>query len=114
MNELCIIWVFSYCTIIKRIILERITIKAYAVKHKLSIFNVMKMMKSGKIKSEVFNEKGRDVTYILFDEETEKEISEQIVPMGQKEDLVLHEEIKFLRKEIQHLRKDVEELKKRL
>jgi len=114
MNELCIIWIFSYCTIIKRIILERITIKAYAVKHKLSIFNVMKMMKSGKIKSEVFNEKGRDVTYILFDEETEKEISEQIVPMGQKEDLVLHEEIKFLRKEIQHLRKDVEELKKRL
>ena len=114
MNELCIIWVFSYCTIIKRIILERITIKAYAVKHKLSIFNVMKMMKSGKIKSEVFNEKGRDVTYILFDEETEKEISEQIVPMGQKEDLVLREEIKFLRKEIQYLRKDVEELKKRL
>ncbi len=114
MNELCIIWVFSYCTIIKRIILERITIKAYAVKHKLSIFNVMKMMKSGKIKSEVFNEKGRDVTYILFDEETEKEIREQIVPMGQKEDLVLREEIKFLRKEIQHLRKDVEELKKRL
>ena len=114
MNELCIIWVFSYCTIIKRIILERMTIKAYAVKHKLSIFNVMKMMKSGKIKSEVFNEKGRDVTYILFDEETEKEISEQIVPMGQKEDLVLREEIKFLRKEIQHLRKDVEELKKRL
>ena len=94
--------------------MERITIKAYAVKHKLSIFNVMKMMKSGKIKSEVFNEKGRDVTYILFDEETEKEIREQIVPMGQKEDLVLHEEIKFLRKEIQHLRKDVEELKKRL
>ncbi len=114
MNELCIIWVFSYCTIIKRIILERMTIKAYAVKHKLSIFNVMKMMKSGKIKSEVFNEKGRDVTYILFDEETEKEIREQIVPMGQKEDLVLREEIKFLRKEIQHLRKDVEELKKRL
>jgi len=114
MNELCIIWIFSYCTIIKRIILERITIKAYAVKHKLSIFNVMKMMKSGKIKSEVFNEKGRDVTYILFDEETEKEIREQIVPMGQKEDLVLREEIKFLRKEIQHLRKDVEELKKRL
>ncbi len=88
--------------------------KAYAVKHKLSIFNVMKMVKSGKVKSEVFNEKGREVTYILFDEEGEKEIREQIVPMEQKEDLMLHEEIKFLRKEIEHLRKDVEELKKRL
>jgi len=94
--------------------LEKITIKAYAVKHKLSIFNVMKMVKSGKVKSEVFNEKGREVTYILFDEEREKEIREQIVPIEQKEDLILHEEIKFLRKEIEHLRKDVEELKKKL
>ena len=94
--------------------MERITIKAYAVKHKLSIFNVMKMIKSGKVKSEVFNEKGRDVTYILFDEETEKEIREQIVPVEQKEDLMLHEELKFLRKEIQLLRKDVEELKKKI
>ena len=94
--------------------MERITIKAYAVKHKLSIFNVMKMIKSGKVQSEVFNEKGRDVTYILFDEETEKEIREQIVPVEQKEDLMLHEELKFLRKEIQLLRKDVEELKKKI
>jgi len=94
--------------------LERITIKAYAVKHKLSIFNVMKMLKSGKVKSEVFNEKGREVTYILFDEETEKEIKEQIVPMEQKEDFMIREEIKFLRKEIQLLREDVEALKKKI
>ena len=94
--------------------MERITIKAYAVKHKLSLFNVMKMVKSGKVKSEVFNEKGREVTYILFDEETEKEIKEQIVPIEQKEDLMLREEIKFLRKEIQLLREDVEVLKKKI
>ena len=114
MNELCIIWVFSYCTIIKRIILERMTIKAYAVKHKLSIFNVMKMIKSGKVKSEVFNEKGREVTYILFDEDREKEIREQIVPVEKKEEFMLYEEIKFLREEIQLLKEDVAELKKRL
>ena len=90
------------------------TIKAYAVKHKLSIFNVMKMLRSGKVKSEVFNEKGREVTYILFDEETEKEVTEQIVPMDQKEESVLRQEIKFLRKEIQLLKEDVAELKKRL
>ncbi|MCD6211612.1 MAG: hypothetical protein J7J02_01405 [Sulfurovum sp.] len=94
--------------------MERITIKAYAVKHKLSIFNVMKMVKSGQVKSEVFNEKGREVTYILFDEETEKEVREKIVPMEQKEDLLLHDEIKFLRKEIQLLREDVEVLKKKI
>ncbi len=94
--------------------MERITIKAYAVKHKLSIFNVMKMLKSGKVKSEVFNEKGREVTYILFDEETEKEIREQIVPVEQKGDLMLREELKFLRKELQILKEEVEELKKKL
>ena len=94
--------------------MERITIKAYAVKHKLSIFNVMKMVKSGQVKSEVFNEKGREVTYILFDEETEKEVREKIVPMEQKEDLLLHDEIRFLRKEIQLLREDVEVLKKKI
>ena len=90
------------------------TIKAYAVKHKLSLFNVMKMIKSGKVKSEILNENGREVTYILFDEETEKEIREQIVPVDQKDDLILREELKFLRKEIQLLKEDVEELKKRL
>jgi len=88
--------------------------KAYAVKHKLSIFNVMKMVKSGKVQSEIFNEKGREVTYILFDEETEKEMREQIVPMEQKEDLMLREEIKFLKKEVRILKEDIEELKKRL
>ena len=98
----------------KGLILERITIKDYAIKYKLSIFNVMKMVKSGKVKSEVFQEKGREVTYILFDEETEKEIREQIVPMEHKEEFMLREEMKFLRKEIQLLRKDVEELKKKI
>ena len=53
--------------------MERITIKAYAIKHKLSVFNVMKMLKSGKVESEVSNEDGRDVTYILFDEERERD-----------------------------------------
>jgi len=111
MNQLCIIKKLRFK---RRIILERITIKAYAVKHKLSIFNVMKMIKSGKVKSEVFNEKGREVTYILFDEETEKEIREQIVPMEPKKESILHQEIMFLRKELQLLKEDVVELKKRL
>ena len=94
--------------------MERITIKAYAVKHKLSIFNVMKILKSGKVKSEILNENGKEVTYVLFDEETEKEIREEIVPMDQKDDLILREELKFLQKEIQLLKEDVAELKKRL
>ncbi len=111
MNELCII---KSKDVRKGLFLERMTIKAYALKHKLSIFNVMKMVKAGKVKSEVFNEKGREVTYILFDEDREKEIREQIVPVEKKEEFMLYEEIKFLRKEIQLLKEDVAELKKRL
>jgi len=90
------------------------TIKAYAVKHKLSIFNVMKMLKSGKVKSEVFNEKGREVTYILYDEESEKEIREQIVPIEKKEESQFVHELQLLRKEIELLKDDVKELKRRL
>jgi len=98
--------------------MERITIKAYAVKHKLSMFNVMKMVKSGQVKSEVFNEKGREITYILFDEKSEKEIEEKIVPidvsMEKKDDVALAEAVRLLKVEVQSLREEVERLKKRI
>jgi len=90
------------------------TIKAYAVKNKLSIFNVMKMVKSGKVKSEVFQEKGREVTYILYDEESEKEIREQIVPIENKQDLQMAEAFNMLKREVQALRAEVELLKKKI
>lgn len=92
--------------------MERMTIKAYAVKHKLSIFNVMKMVKSGKVRSEVFQEKGREVTYILYDDESEKEIEEQIMPIENKEESSMAEELSQLKQEVQWLRKEVEALKK--
>jgi len=94
--------------------MERMTIKAYAVKNKLSIFNVMKMVKSGKVKSEVFQEKGREVTYILYDEESEKEIREQIVPIENKQDLQMAEAFNMLKREVQALRAEVELLKKKI
>ena len=94
--------------------MERMTIKAYAVKHKLSIFNVMKMIRSGKIKSEVFQEKGREVTYILYDEESEKEIEEQIIPIENKQEVQVLETLRILTQEVQSLRKEVEDIKRKL
>jgi len=94
--------------------MERITIKAYAVKNKLSIFNVMKMIKSGKVKSEVFQEKGREVTYIMYDEESEKEMREQIVPIENVKDVQMQEAFSALKKEVQALREEVELLKKKM
>ncbi len=101
-------------TIYLGVFMERMTIKAYAVKHKLSIFNVMKMVRAGKVKSEVFQEKGREVTYILYDEKSEKEIEEQIVPreIENKNEIQMAEELRVLKQELQWLRKEVETLKK--
>ena len=58
--------------------MEKITIKAYAVKHKLSIFNVMKMVKSGKLKdNRIEEEEGKEKTYILLDDMIEEEVKKE-------------------------------------
>ena len=94
--------------------MEKVTIKAYAVKHKLSIFNVMKMVKSGKLESDIVEEDGKEKIYIILNEATEKEIKEQIVPIERKEEMMFKEEVKLLRKEVQLLRKEIEDLKQRM
>ena len=94
--------------------MERMSIKAYAVKHQLSMFNVMKMIKSGKVKSEIFQEKGRDVTYILYDEQSENKIKEQIIPIENKQEVQVLEILRILTQEVQALRKEIEELKEKL
>lgn len=94
--------------------MEKMTLKSYAVKHKLSIFNVMKMVKAGKVKSETVTEEGREVIYILIDEENEQEIEAQIVPVEQKEEMQVKEQILFLRKELQLLKEEVQAIKKSL
>jgi uncharacterized protein YlxW (UPF0749 family) len=92
--------------------MEKLSIKAYAVKHKLSIFNVMKMVKSSKLKSMVIEENGKEITYIILDTETEKEVQESIVPLSERESATLHKELRELRAELQQLKSEVEKLKK--
>ena len=94
--------------------MEKVTIKAYAVKHKLSIFNVMKMIKSGKLKTESVEENGREATYILIDERREKEIREGIVPEDEKSEVQHCAEIKLLKEEVAALRREIEAIKKKL
>ncbi len=94
--------------------MQKLTIKAYAVKHKLSIFNVVKMVKSGKLKSEIVEENEKNITYILLDEVTEKEIEKGIVPVEEQEESTLREIVRVLQKEVKLLREEVGELKKKL
>ena len=92
--------------------MDKITIKAYAVKHKLSIFNVMKMVKSSKLKSEVIEEEGKDITYILLDEAIEEEVKEGIVTIEKSNYGKLSAEIKMLKDEMKLLRLEIERLKR--
>jgi len=92
--------------------MEKITIKAYAIKHKLSIFNVMKMLKSEKLKSIVEEENNKEITYILLDEKTEEEVKKSIVPISERESITITKELKQLNFEIEALKKEIALLKK--
>lgn len=92
--------------------MEKITIKAYAVKHKLSIFNVMKMIKSSKLKIKVEEENNKEITYILLDSKAEEEVKNSIVPLKERENTTMKEELKQLRAEMATLKNEMEFLKK--
>lgn len=94
--------------------MEKVTIKTYAVTHKLSIFNVMKMVKSSKLKSETIKENGKEIIYIVLDDKIEKEVRNGIVSIEKQEESTLKEMVKMLQKEMRILREEIEVLKKKI
>lgn len=94
--------------------MKKMTIKEYAKKHKLSIFNVMKMVRAGSIKSETEVEEGKEIFYILEDEVQQKEVAGKIVQPSQKEPMDLETQVENLKKELQALRQEVAYLKTQL
>jgi len=94
--------------------MERLSIKAYAARHKLSIFNVVKMTKSGQLPTESIVENGKDVVYILIDDAVENEVKKSIVREGNKEPYSLRKENERLKKEIEKLKEEIAVLKNRV
>jgi len=92
--------------------MEKVTLREYAKRHKLSYFNVMKMAKNGDVKSVVEVEEGKEITYVLIDEEQEKKVSENIIESSAKT-LTLAEENKLLKEEIIRLKEALEKCNKR-
>jgi hypothetical protein len=88
--------------------MEKVTLREYAKRHKLSFFNVMKMVKTGEVKSTVVD----NIEYILIEEEREKEIAE-VIANEKNKPLSLEEENKLLKKEIVALKKALEKCNKR-
>jgi len=91
--------------------MQKVTIKEYAIKHKLSIFNVMKMVRTGKLKSEEKEEGGKNSIYILLDEKIEKDVQKGIIPIGEN---TIKEEVAILQDEIKILKSEIEEIKKHI
>jgi len=93
--------------------MKRVSLREYAKLHKLSYFNVMKMVKGGDVKSEIVNENGKDVPYVLIEEEKEKEIREKIIETTSSKKMTLQEENLLLKKEIQRLKMELEKCNRR-
>ncbi|GIU00428.1 hypothetical protein TSL6_09340 [Sulfurovum sp. TSL6] len=94
--------------------MKKLSIKAYAAKHKLSIFNVVKMTKSGQVPTETVVENGKDVVYILLDDDVEKKVKNSIVQEENKEPYSLKKENARLKKEIETLKEEIALLKNRV
>ncbi len=92
--------------------MKRMTLKQYAVKHKLSLFNVLKMVKNGQLQSETVEENGKEVTYVLPNEAKDTQKS---VDTKQPEPALSDDEMKklllSLQDEVSRLRHEVDTLK---
>ena len=92
--------------------MKKLTLRAYATLHKLSYFNVMKMAKNGDVKSVIEEVDGKEVQYIVVEEEQEKRINESIIETSAQK-LTLKEENELLKKEIERLKAELEKCNKR-
>ena len=92
--------------------MKQVTLREYAQIHKLSYFNVMKMVRTQKIKSIMVEEDGDEVEYIVMDEEQEKKVSDNILETSEKS-MTLLEENKLLKKEIDRLKAELEKCHRR-
>ncbi len=92
--------------------MKKVSLREYAKLHKLSYFNVMKMVKGGDVKSVTEIEEDKEVQYVLVEEEQEKRISESIIETSSQK-LTLKEENVLLKKEIERLKVELEKCNKR-
>jgi len=90
--------------------MERMTIKRYATQNKLSIFNVVKMIKSGTLKSETVNENGKEITYILL-QENEDHTQNTEKNNSNHEHVSLAERVAYLEREVAVLKRELDALK---
>lgn len=92
--------------------MKKVTLREYAQMHKLSYFNVMKMVRKQEIKSVTVEENGKEIEYVVIEEEQEKKVSANILETSSKI-MTLEEENTLLKKEVQRLKLELEKCNKR-
>ncbi len=87
--------------------MHRMTIKQYAQRHKISIFQTIKKVRNGELESETVEENGKEVVYILCDDGTEEKRIESSVST----ESTLRERVEKLEEEVRMLRRELDTLK---
>ena len=90
--------------------MERMSIKSYAAKNKISMFNVVKMVKSGQLKSEVVEEDGKEVTYILSDGQADQN-NAPVEKTKESEEETLQERVARLEQDVAVLKRELDAFK---
>jgi len=91
-------------------LMEKLTIREYATKHKLSTFNVMKMTKSGELKTEIITKDGKETVLIMIDAEVEEKVILEVEKKHAPKSLKV--ENMLLKKEIVRLKEALEKCQK--
>ncbi|SFV58117.1 hypothetical protein MNB_SV-10-1397 [hydrothermal vent metagenome] len=95
--------------------MPKMTLKQYAVKHKMSMFTVVKRVKNNKVKSETVEENGKNVVYILEEDGAEAWTEKKTETQENRDTHPgLLSRMAALENEMGLLRKEIESLKKRL
>ena len=92
--------------------MEKLSLKAYAVKNKMSLFSVVKLVKSGKVKSSTEEVDGKDVTYVLLEDEVNNSSVKSDTNEVENLPFDIEKELKKLMIEVASLKEEIEKLKK--
>lgn len=93
--------------------MKQVSLREYAQLHKLSYFNVMKMVRAQEVKSITIEENGKEVQYVLMEEEQEQNVSKKIEESDAPK-MSLAEENASLKKEVLRLKAELEKCNKRM
>jgi len=94
--------------------MEKISLKEYARIHKMSLFSVVKMVKSGKLKSETVREEGKERVYVFTNtHEAENIVGAEGEGEGQRREMSLSSRVSELEAEVARLRTVLKRMQKK-